>query len=60
MPKNVLYAEKQKWWYEFAKGSIGSTAVKCKGCRNKDKERKAIARRIHLEGIENKKKLKNT
>ncbi len=58
--QEVWYAEKQKWWYEVAKGSIESTAVKCKECRNKDKERKAIARKIHLEGIENKKKLKNT
>lgn len=54
--QEIWYAEKQKWWYEVAKGSIESKAVKCRECRKRDKEKKAIARKTHLDGIENKKK----
>jgi hypothetical protein len=44
-------AERQKWWYEVAKGNIFTEAVLCKACRQTAKEKKAEARRIHLEGL---------
>jgi hypothetical protein len=28
-------ATQQKWWYEVAKGSIYSTAIRCRECRRK-------------------------
>ena len=46
-------AKQQKWWYEIAKGSINSVAVRCRSCRKKEQARKAVARRVHLEGIAN-------
>lgn len=54
--EEVWPAERQKWWYEEAKGNINTTAVLCRACRNIDKQRKAEARRIHLEGLEKKHK----
>jgi hypothetical protein len=41
----------QKWWYEIAKGDVNSTAVMCRTCRRKERERRAEARRVHLEGV---------
>lgn len=37
--KEVWSAEQQKWWYEVAKGHIDSTAVRCRECRNKQKQK---------------------
>ena len=54
--EEVWTAEQQKWWYEVAKGNINSIAVKCRSCRKKDQERKAAARKIHLDGIAKKEK----
>lgn len=47
----VWTATQQKWWYEIAKGNIDATAVRCRPCRRKEQQRKAEARRIHLEGV---------
>jgi len=58
--KEVWRAEQQKWWYEVAKGNINSEAVKCSACRKNDKETKAIARKIHLDGIAQKEQRKKT
>jgi Probable zinc-ribbon domain len=41
----------QKWWYEIAKGEVGSTAVRCRPCRRRERDRQAEARRVHLEGL---------
>ena len=57
--QEVWRADQQKWWYEVAKGHIDSKAVKCRDCRKQDREKKAIARKIHLEGIEKKNKIKD-
>ncbi len=38
-------ARQQKWWYEIAKGSIDSTAVRCRSCRKKENIRKEKARK---------------
>lgn len=52
--EEVWPAERQKWWYEVAKGNINTTAVLCSICREKEKQRKAAARRVHLEGLKKK------
>lgn len=46
----------QKWWYEIAKGDVWTTAVRCRSCRRKERERKKEARRVHLEGLSKKHK----
>ena len=53
--EEVWPAERQKWWYEVAKGNINTDAVYCKECRNKENERKNEARRVHFEGLKKKK-----
>lgn len=52
--EEVWPAERQKWWYEVAKGNINTQAVLCRACRESEKGRKAEARRVHLEGMERK------
>lgn len=47
----VWPAERQKWWYEIAKGNINTQAVLCRACRDAEKQRKDEARRVHMEGI---------
>ncbi|WP_087024014.1 zinc-ribbon domain-containing protein [Thaumasiovibrio subtropicus] len=51
-------AKQQKWWYEIAKGSIDSIAIRCRRCRKKEQLRKSEARRVHLEGVAKKTALK--
>ena len=52
--EEVWPAERQKWWYEVAKGNINTAAVLCRACREAEKYRKADARRVHLEGLKKK------
>lgn len=47
-------AGQQKWWFEVAQGNPDSTAVRCRECRAKERQRIAEARRVHLEGLERK------
>ncbi len=49
-------ATQQKWWYEVAKGYVYSTAKLCRVCRRRERERRAEARRVHLEGLARKKR----
>ena len=49
--EQVWTAAQQKWWYEVARGNINSTAVRCRDCRRQERQRKAEARRIHLQGL---------
>lgn len=37
-------AAQQKWWYEDAGGYFFSTAIRCRACRAKERERVAEAR----------------
>ena len=55
--EEVWTATQQKWWYEVAKGHIDSIAVRCRTCRRKEQQRKAEARRVHLQGIAKKKQI---
>jgi hypothetical protein len=38
--EEVWPANRQKWWYEVAKGNINTTAVLCRSCRKAKRERK--------------------
>ena len=49
--EEVWPAERQKWWYEVAKGNINTEAVRGRDGRHAEKDRKTEARRVHLEGI---------
>jgi Probable zinc-ribbon domain len=49
--EEIWPAERQKWWYEVAKGNINTQAVYCRACRNENKAKKAEARKIHLDGM---------
>lgn|SRR5574341_953419 len=49
--EEVWPAERQKWWYEVAKGNINTKAILCRSCRESKKAHKTEARRVHLEGV---------
>ncbi|WP_240668693.1 zinc-ribbon domain containing protein, partial [Piscinibacter defluvii] len=49
--QEVWLATQQKWWYEVAKGNVESRAKLCNSCRRAERERRAEARRVHLEGV---------
>lgn len=49
--EGVWTAERQRWWYEEAKGDVFSTAHRCAPCRAKERERKEAARRASLLGM---------
>ena len=50
--EEVWSGAQQKWWYEVAKGFAYSTAVRCRLCRRKERQRRDDARRVHLAGLE--------
>jgi hypothetical protein len=54
--EEVWTAQQQKWWYETAKGYVYSGAKHCRACRRRESDRKAVARRVHLEGVARKKR----
>ncbi len=47
----IWTATQQKWWYESAKGDVWTVAVRCRPCRRRERERKAVARMVHREGL---------
>lgn len=47
----VWTGTQQKWWYEVAKGYVYSGAKLCRACRRRERDRRAEARRVHLEGL---------
>jgi len=49
--EDLWTAKQQKRWYEEQGGEIEAIAVRCRACRTKEKERKAKARKVHLEGL---------
>jgi hypothetical protein len=50
----VWTATQQKWWYEVAKGDVFTTARRCRACRRRERERRVVARSVHLEGLDRK------
>lgn len=49
-------ARQQKWWHEIAGGEIERIAVRCRACRIRERQRSGEARRVHMEGIEAKRR----
>jgi Probable zinc-ribbon domain len=49
--EEVWRATQQKWWYEVTKGHIDTTAVRCRACRRKERERKIKVREISVAGL---------
>jgi hypothetical protein len=49
--EEIWTGTQQKWWYEVAKGFVYSTAIRCRACRRKERDRRAEARRVHSEGM---------
>lgn len=47
-------AQRQKWWYEIAKGHPDTIAVRCKPCRARERARKQAARAASEAGRERK------
>jgi hypothetical protein len=41
----------QKFWYEKCGGDFSTTAIRCRPCRAKERERKALARAASLPGL---------
>src|SRR5262245_11509640 len=58
--EEVWTGTQQKWWYEVAKGFVYSSANRCRPCRRKRREQSAASRRIHLEGVERKRRARTT
>src|SRR5690606_41915353 len=54
--EEVWPAERQKWWYEVAKGNIFTDAVFCRRCREAKKAQKAEARRRSEAGLARKRR----
>lgn len=52
----IWTAKQQKWWYEEAGGEIETVAIRCRDCRVKERARKTLARKVHLDGISQKKR----
>lgn len=48
-------AKQQQRWYEEQGGEIEAIAIRCRACRGKEKLRRELARKIHLEGLARKK-----
>ena len=40
----VWSARQQKWWYEIAKGDLWTTAVRCRPCRRRERDRRKASR----------------
>ncbi|MEZ0256530.1 MAG: zinc-ribbon domain containing protein [Chthoniobacter sp.] len=49
--QEIWTARQQKWWYEIARGGAWTIANRCRPCRRRERERKATARKVHLEGL---------
>ncbi|NOT53327.1 MAG: hypothetical protein HOP18_01860 [Deltaproteobacteria bacterium] len=49
--QEIWTATQQKWWYEVAKGEVWTSAIRCRACRRRERERQTEARRVHLEGV---------
>jgi hypothetical protein len=52
--EEIWTARRQKWWFEEMHGDPDSTAIRCRACRIKERQRKMEARRISEEGMKRK------
>src|SRR2546423_11509169 len=49
--RDLWTAKQQKRWYEEQGGEIEAVAIRCRACRRKEKSRRELARRVHLDGL---------
>ena len=49
--EEIWTPRQQKWWYEIARGYPFATATRCRACRRRERDRRAAARKVHLEGL---------
>ena len=49
-------AKQQQRWYEEQGGEIEAIAIRCRACRQLEKQRKENARKVQLEGLVNRTK----
>ena len=54
--RELWTAKQQQRWYEEQGGEIETIAIHCNACRRKERLRRAEARKVHLEGLERKRK----
>ena len=54
--RELWTAKQQQRWYEEQGGEIETVAIHCNACRRKERLRRAEARKVHLEGLERKRK----
>lgn len=50
----VWSAQRQKWWYEVAKGNVWSCAIRCPACRARRRAISKEGRRTWLAGLQRK------
>lgn len=48
--EGVWSAQRQKWWYEVARGGVWTTARRCRACRAKRRAQREAARAASLAG----------
>lgn len=53
--REVWTGAQQKWWFEVAQGFVYATAIRCRRCRRKERDRRADAKRVHFDGLARKK-----
>lgn len=49
--EGVWTAERQKWWYEVAKGGVWTCANRCRECRANKREQREASRAAYCEGM---------
>lgn len=49
--EGVWSAERQKWWYEVAKGGVWTSANRCRACRAKKRAQREATRVAYVEGM---------
>ncbi len=50
----VWTAEQQRWWYETLGGSQYAVAKRCRPCRQRERQRKEMARQVSQAGLSRK------
>lgn len=52
--EGVWTAERQKWWYEVAKGGVWTRAVRCRACRERVRAQREVSRAAYFAGMQRK------
>ena len=49
--RDLWTAKQRQRWYEEQGGGIEAVAIRCRACRRKEKSRREIAKKAHLDGL---------